>query len=66
MCKPDLEMAYQMECCGDLPTDWGKINKCLREVKQAAAQGITEISIDTENFTPDQLDYLIKELEKIL
>ena len=57
-----VEMAYQMECCGDLPTRRGKVNRLIREAIEAAEAGAEEINLDVDDLTREEIDYILKEL----
>ena len=65
MCNPfDPEMAYQMECCGDLDTPVGVAHRIAREIQSAAIQ--TEYTFNIDSYTPDEVEEILKELERLL
>ena len=65
MCKyPNPEMLYQMECCGDLDTPIGVANRIAREIQAGAIQ--TEYTFNIDSYTPDEVEEIIKELERLL
>ena len=61
-----IEMAYQMECCGDLPTRRGKVNRLIRDAIEAAQAGAEEINLDVDDLSREEIDYILKELGKRL
>ena len=68
----NIEMAYQMECCGDLPTHRGKIERFINalahtldaddvEVQLAVAR---ECGLDMDDLTFEEIDYILKEVNR--
>lgn len=68
----NIEMAYQMECCGDLPTHRGKIERFIDalthtlyandvEVQFAIAR---ECGLDIDDLTFEEIDYILKEVNR--
>lgn len=66
----NIEMAYQMECCGDLPTRRGKIERFINalanvpdandvEVQYSLAR---ECGLDMDDLTFEEIDYILKEV----
>lgn len=65
--KPDPFMLYAMECEGDIPTRRGQIIAAARQIGETArANGSIDIDIevDPNEFTEDELDLLIQEIER--
>lgn len=68
----DMEMFYQMECCGDLPTRQGKINKLInilaesdnpwKPATQAFALAVAGLSTTTLSY--DEQIYVEREVSK--
>ena len=66
----NIEMAYQMECCGDLPTHRGKIERfidALANVPDANDIGVQyslarEYGLDMDDLTFEEIDYILKEV----
>ena len=63
----DIEMAYQMEMCGDLDTPIGAAHRIAAEIL-ATANSYEDLDFDIQidNYTPNQIDELIEELERLL
>ena len=63
-----LEMAYQMECCGDLPTRRGKIERYINELARSPdpndeyTQQYLFNESGLESLTLDEIDYIEKEV----
>lgn len=68
----NIEMAYQMECCGDLPTRHGKIEHFIdalantpdaddEEIQLAVAR---ECGLDMDDLTFEEIDYILKEVNR--
>lgn len=63
----DIEMAYQMECCGDLPTRRGQIEHAIRKIAAiASSMDDVYLNIDAKDFTPAEIEYIIEEVRKRL
>ena len=63
-----LEMAYQMECCGDLPTRRGKIERYINELARSPdpndeyTQQLLFDESGLESLILDEIDYIEKEV----
>ena len=63
-----LEMAYQMECCGDLPTRRGRIERYINELARSPdpndeyTQQYLFNESGLESLTLDEIDYIEKEV----
>ena len=64
----NIEMAYQMECCGDLPTRRGKIERYINELARSPdpndeyTQQYLFNESGLESLTLDEIDYIEKEV----
>ena len=66
----NIEMAYQMECCGDLPTRRGKIERFISELTNSlCADDIEfqyslarECGLDLDDLAFEEIDYIFKEV----
>lgn len=66
----NIEMAYQMECCGDLPTRRGKIERFINELANSFYADEEEIQeslarvcgLDLDDLTFEEIDYILKEV----
>lgn len=66
----NIEMAYQMECCGDLPTRRGKIEHFINALANAPDADNEEIQLvvarecglDMDDLTFEEIDYILKEV----
>lgn len=66
----NIEMAYQMECCGDLPTRRGKIEHFINKLTNSLyADDIEfqyslarECDLDLDDLTFEEIDYIFKEV----
>ena len=66
----NIEMAYQMECCGDLPTRRGKIEHFINELANSFYADEEEIQeslarvcgLDMDDLTFEEIDYILKEV----
>ena len=66
----NMEMAYQMECCGDLPTRRGKIEHFINELANALDANDVEVQfaiarecgLDIDDLTFEEIDYILKEV----
>lgn len=66
----NIEMAYQMECCGDLPTRRGKIERFINELSNSLDANDEEIQqslarvcgLDLDDLTFEEIDYILKEV----
>lgn len=68
----NIEMAYQMECCGDLPTRRGKIEHFINELANTPDADDEEIQLavarecglDMDDLTFEEIDYILKEVNR--
>ena len=68
----NIEMAYQMECCGDLPTRRGKIERFINELANSFYADEEEIQeslarvcgLDINDLTFEEIDYILKEVNR--
>lgn len=68
----NIEMAYQMECCGDLPTRRGKIERFINELANSFYADDVEIQyslarecgLDLDDLTFEEIDYILKEVNR--
>ena len=68
----DMEMFYQMECCGDLPTRTGKINKMINILVAAVDpndintqhQALLEAGLATETLSYDEMRFIESEVSR--
>ena len=66
----NIEMAYQMECCGDLPTHQGKIECFINKLANSLYANDVEIQhslarecgLDIDDLTFEEIDYILKEV----
>lgn len=66
----NIEMAYQMECCGDLPTHRGKIERFINELSNSLDVNDEDIQqslarvcgLDLDDLTFEEIDYILKEV----
>lgn len=66
----NIEMAYQMECCGDLPTRRGKIERFINELSNSLDVNDEDIQqslarvcgLDLDDLTFEEIDYILKEV----
>ena len=66
----NIEMAYQMECCGDLPTHRGKIERFINKLANSLYANDVEIQhslarecgLDMDDLTFEEIDYILKEV----
>jgi hypothetical protein len=66
----NIEMAYQMECCGDLPTRHGKIERFINELVNSSDPNDVEVQyflarecgLDLDDLTFEEIDYILKEV----
>lgn len=66
----NIEMAYQMECCGDLPTRRGKIEHFINELSNSLDVNDEDIQqslarvcgLDLDDLTFEEIDYILKEV----
>lgn len=66
----NIEMAYQMECCGDLPTRRGKIERFINELANSFYANdvetqyslARECGLDLDDLTFEEIDYILKEV----
>lgn len=67
-----IEMLYQMECVGDLPTRRGKIERVIRELRAASdpwdfetqCRIYDKVGIDSDTFTNEESAYIVKEVSR--
>jgi hypothetical protein len=68
----NIEMAYQMECCGDLPTRRGKIEHFINELANTLYANDVEVQhslarecgLDIDDLTFEEIDYILKEVNR--
>ena len=68
----NIEMAYQMECCGDLPTRRGKIERFIDALANAPDANDVEVQhslarecgLDIDDLTFEEIDYILKEVNR--
>jgi hypothetical protein len=68
----NIEMAYQMECCGDLPTRRGKIERFINELANSSDPNDVEVQyslarecgLDIDDLTFEEIDYILKEVNR--
>ena len=68
----NIEMLYQMECVGDIPTRKGKIEKVIRLLAAAPdpwdfetqCRIYDKVGIDSDTFTNEESSYIVKEVSK--
>ena len=68
----NIEMAYQMECCGDLPTHRGKIEHFINELANTPDANDVEVQfaiarecgLDIDDLTFEEIDYILKEVNR--
>jgi hypothetical protein len=68
----NIEMAYQMECCGDLPTRRGKIEHFINELANTPDANDVEVQhslarecgLDIDDLTFEEIDYILKEVNR--
>lgn len=66
----NIEMAYQMECCGDLPTRRGKIERFIDALANSSYADDVEVQyslasvcgLDLDDLTFEEIDYILKEV----
>lgn len=68
----NIEMAYQMECCGDLPTRRGKIERFIDALAHTPCANDVEVQyslarecgLDIDDLTFEEIDYILKEVNR--
>lgn len=68
----NIEMAYQMECVGDLPTRRGKIEKIIRLLAETSDPNnlgvqnriFTSVGLDIEDLSNDEIEYMETEIAR--
>lgn len=68
----NIEMAYQMECCGDLPTRRGKIEHFINALADTSDANDVEVQyslarecgLDMDDLTFEEIDYILKEVNR--
>ena len=68
----NIEMAYQMECAGDLPTRRGKIEKIIRLLAETGDPNnletqnriFTSVGLDIEDLSDDEIEYMETEIAR--
>lgn len=68
----NIEMAYQMECCGDLPTRRGKIERFIDALTNSSYANDVEVQhslarecgLDIDDLTFEEIDYILKEVNR--
>lgn len=68
----NIEMAYQMECCGDLLTRRGKIEHFINELTNTPDANDVEVQyslarecgLDMDDLTFEEIDYILKEVNR--
>lgn len=68
----NIEMAYQMECCGDLPTRRGKIERFINALANSSCVNdiefqyslARECGLDLDDLTFEEIDYIFKEVNR--
>ena len=68
----NIEMAYQMECVGDIPTKRGKMEKIIRLLAETGDPNnletqnriFTSVGLDIEDLSDDEIEYMETEIAR--